>query len=156
MLATTSDASRNPMWTFGASAFGRPSLRRNSAIASISSGSTSRTGRMPLKSSRVSSRTSPSSSVRAGLLFGIELLLAPVGLPKTDDPKRIATNAETDDVKPALHRCIRQISRLFVGLALILDRVRRVPIQIGDAFEGQPALFSVPRALRRIELNLHT
>ncbi len=92
---------------------------------------------MPLKSSRVSSRTSPSSSVRGGLLFGIELLLAPVGLAKTDDPKRIAANAEADDVKPSVHRRERQVSRLAVGSAVILDRVRRAPIQLRSQFERQ-------------------
>src|ERR1700733_7733351 len=155
MLATTSDAKRKPIWIFGASAFGRPSLRRNSAMASMSAGIASRTGRMPLKSSRVTSRTSPSSSLRGGLLLGIEALLAPVGFTKTDDPKRIAANAEADDVKPPLHRRICQVSRLAVGLALILDRVRRIPIQIDREFEGKPALFGVPRALRRVKLDLH-
>jgi hypothetical protein len=69
--------------------------------------------------------------------------------------KRIAANAEADYVKPAVHWRIRKVSRLAIGLALILDHVRRVPIQVRRQLERQPALSSVPRALRWVKLNFH-
>ena len=147
---TTSDANRNPIWISaprpsGDQACGgippwpraRASPRASAAGADILA---------------VSSRTS--HLLGQGLLR-IGLFLSFVRLAKTDDPKRIAANAVTDHVKPALHRAYASDIRLAITAAGP-RHPRRVPIQLRSQLERQSALFGVPRALRRIELNLHT
>src|ERR1700722_2798115 len=152
MLATTSDANRKPIWTFGASAFGRPSLRRNSAMASTMPGSTSAIGLNRRISSAVRSRTSPSLSAK-GLRIG--LLLSFVRLAKTDDPARVNTHAVTNRVESSEHRNQREIPLFAIIAPLIGPNARSAPIQFCSRLERQSALGGVPCAFRRVKLNLH-
>src|SRR6185437_15099700 len=95
MLATTSADRRNPICTLGVSAFGRPVFPRWRSIASTSSGIASRIGFILRISARVSSRTSPSSSI--GGPFRLGSLIAPhlsiVCLAQADDPKCVASDS---------------------------------------------------------------
>ena len=103
-------------------------------------------------SSAVSSRTSPSLSVKD---LRIEPLLSSVRSTKTDDPARIITKAVTNRVESSGHRNQSETSFLAIVAPLIEPDMRGAPIQFRSQFERQSALFSVPRALRRIEFNLH-
>src|SRR5271165_3597654 len=124
MLATTSAASRNPTCTLGATAFGRPALRRKSFMASIMPGSTSAIGFILRKSARVSSRTSPSSSVSGfGRLFVLGSLIASylsiIGFAQADDPVSRAAYAEAGHVQPSIQGGGHQIAVFAVGTSLV-------------------------------------
>src|SRR6185437_7167458 len=122
MLATTSADRRNPICTLGVSAFGRPVFPRWRSIASTSSGIASRIGFILRISARVSSRTSPSSSI--GGPFRLGSLIAPhlsiVCLAQADDPKCVASDAEASDVQPSFQEDQRPVAIL----AVVTPRVR--------------------------------
>src|SRR5271166_2235872 len=141
---------RNPICTFGVSAFGRPPLF---FAASIMPGSTSAIGFTLNRSDLVNSRTSPDSWVSGRLFIGS--LPSFVCLAETDDPADVAPDEIADDVEPPLHR--RQGNDPFLAVvAPVIDKgMGFMLFQFGGKFERQAALPGVFFAFLRIELNFH-
>jgi hypothetical protein len=172
MSATRSAGRRKLTCSFGAATGGRPTgLMR--FMASGSSGSTSATGRRSIfsKSSSVSSRTSPSSSVRGrsgariggrigrrsrGRIrdFAIGRHLFLVRLAETDHSRRLLAQAKTDDIQPSVLGDESHKPFLPVIASIIAADASFSPLQLSDERKRQRAFFLVLGALCRIELDL--
>lgn len=112
------------MGTFAFGDFGRPrglSMRAAALLPTILS-STSAAERKCLKSSAVSSRTSPSASVN-GLRFAMSLCFSRVGFAKADDPDPAAGGCKTQHVQAVIQIAHRHEAPLRVNMTHVGSNV---------------------------------
>lgn len=118
------------------------------------SGRISEAGRAWAKSSLVSSRTSPSSSIN-GKRSAISVGLPRVGFTETDDPNSPFYGREAQDVQPCIQISHSRETRLRVVISLIRNDDGIMPSEIGGTFKRQLPFGLIPCAFSGVEFNSH-
>jgi len=148
---TTSSERRMLTAFFGVSNGGRP---RFGSTASNSFGNTSLAGLNFLRSSLVSSRTSPSLSVK-GKCFAMSFCLSIVCLSKTDYPHTTRNRRKTDHIQSAFQIPDGNKSAFRVEFPVIFKKYCVFPFKFNGLVERQIALLFIFLGFIRVKFNFH-
>lgn len=136
---------------FGDTDFGLPRL---GSTESSSFGNTSLAGLNVPKSALVSSRTSPSLSVK-GKCFAMSFSLPLICLAKADNSDSSGNRSGTNYMQPVLQIPYANKSPFRVQLPIIFRKHCSLPIEISSPIKRQTSLLSVFIGFGRVKFNFH-